>query len=126
MALILLTVYGTGAAGAVLPRASPSPQHSLFTITSIFCILVSWSCVFMVHGPWVAARCFDPVPREIRVTPQDTPRGLIVSTRATSGRRMRLVRASRRGLAGARSLGLHALARDRLPYVEVVPVCVQK
>ena len=45
----------------------------------------------------------------------------------TSGRRIAvIVRASRRGLAGARSLGLHALARDRPPYVEVVPVCVQK
>ena len=45
----------------------------------------------------------------------------------TSGRRIAvIVRASRRGLAGARSLGLHALARDRPPYVEVVPICVQK
>ena len=60
-----------------------------------------------------------------------THRGGLVSTRrnfweahAVDGYRARFE--TRAGLAGARSLGLHALARDRPPYVEVVPVCVQK
>jgi hypothetical protein len=38
---------------------------------------------------------------------------------AVDGYRARVER--RAWLAGARSLGLHALARDRPPYVEVVP-----